>query len=260
MSDIKSTNRLPEAGKVVIITGASKGIGAATAKKLAAEGYRVVVSSRSLENCQLLVDEIQQTGGEALALSCHIGDEEQLQVLVDKTISHWGQLDGLVCNAASNPVYGPAKVVDYKAFELIMRNNVYSAMKLTVLAAKHMPTGGSVVIISSIAGLMGSRMIGAYGVSKAAEMALIRNLALDYGKKGIRVNGVAPGLIETDFSSALMNNPALMNKVHNESALGRVGQPDDIAGPISFLLSDAAAFITGQTIVADGGMVIADPM
>ncbi|MCF6264209.1 MAG: SDR family oxidoreductase [Xanthomonadales bacterium] len=260
MSKNKTTSCMPEAGRVVIITGASKGIGAATAKKLAADGCRVVVSSRSQENCQLLVDEIEQAGGEALAVSCHIGDEEQLQALVDKTINHWGQIDGLVCNAASNPVYGPAKVVDYKAFELIMRNNVYSAMKLTVLAAGHMQSGGAVVIISSIAGLMGSRMIGAYGVSKAAEMALIRNLALDYGKQGIRVNGVAPGLIETDFSSALMNNPALMNKVHNESALGRVGQPDDIAGPICFLLSDCAAFITGQTIIADGGMVIADPL
>lgn len=260
MPSDKTGNCMPDAGKVVVITGASKGIGAATAKKLAAAGCKVVVSSRSQENCQLVVDEIEEAGGEALAVSCHIGDEDQLQGLIDKTVNHWGKVDGLVCNAASNPVYGPAKVVDYKAFELIMRNNVYSAMKLTVLAAKHMTAGSSVVIISSIAGLMGSRMIGAYGVSKAAEMSLIRNLALDYGKKGIRVNGVAPGLVETNFSTALMNNPALMNKVHNESALGRVGQPDDIAGPISFLLSDCASFITGQTIIADGGMVIADPL
>jgi len=173
----------------------------------------------------VVVDEIIENGGEALALSCHIGDETQLQELIDKTVAHWGRIDGLVCNAASNPVYGPAKVVDYKAFELIMRNNVFSAMRLTVMAAKHMQAGSSVVIISSIAGLMGSRMIGAYGVSKAAEMQLIRNLALDYGKQGIRVNGVAPGLVETDFSSALMNNPALLKKVHEDSALGRVGQP-----------------------------------
>ncbi len=246
--------------KVVIITGASKGIGAATAKKLAADGKLVVVSSRSLSNCQQLVDEIESMGGSALAVACHIGDEGQLQNLIDRTIARWGRIDGLVCNAASNPVYGPSKVVDYAAFELIMRNNVYSAMRLTVMAAKHMAAGSSVVIISSIAGLMGSRMLGAYGISKAAEMQLIRNLALDYGKQGIRVNGVAPGLIQTDFSSALFENQALLSKIEHESALGRVGLPDDIAGPICFLLSDAAAFISGQTIVADGGMIISDPL
>ena len=260
MLNQSSDNCLPQAGKVIVITGASKGIGAATAKKLAAAGCKVVVSSRSQDNCQLVVDDIKTAGGEALAISCHIGDEDQLQSLVEKTVTHWGKIDGLVCNAASNPIYGPSKVVDYKAFELIMRNNVYSAMQLTVLAAKHMAAGSSVVIISSIAGLMGSRMIGAYGISKAAEIQLVRNLALDYGKQGIRINGVAPGLVETDFSSALMNNPSLMNKVKNDSALGRVGQPNDIAGPICFLLSDCAAFITGQTIIADGGMVIADPL
>lgn len=246
--------------KVIIITGASKGIGAATAKLLALDGYRIVVSSRSLENCQLVVNEIESNGGTAVAISCHIGDEKQLQELVNKTIALWGRIDGLVCNAASNPVYGPSKVVDYQAFELIMRNNVYSAMRLTAMAAKHMSLGSSVVVVSSIAGLMGSRMIGAYGISKAAEMQLVRNLALDYGNQGIRVNGVAPGLIQTDFSAALLENPKIINKIKNESALGRVGRPEDIAGPISFLLSDKAAYISGQTIIADGGLVIADPL
>ncbi len=246
--------------KVIVITGASKGIGAATAKSLALDGDRIVVSSRSVENCQLVVNEIESKGGTAVAIACHIGDEQQLQALVEKTVALWGRIDGLVCNAASNPVYGPSKVVDYQAFELIMRNNVYSAMRLTAMAAKHMEAGASVVIISSIAGLMGSRMIGAYGLSKAAEMQLVRNLALDYGTQGIRVNGVAPGLIQTDFSTALLENPKLISKIKNESALGRVGLPEDIAGPISFLLSDGAAFISGQTIVVDGGMIIADPL
>ncbi len=249
-----------EHNKVIIITGASKGIGAATAKLLALDGYRIVVSSRSLENCQLIVNEIESNGGAAVAMSCHIGDEQQLQELVNKTIALWGRIDGLVCNAASNPVYGPSKVVDYQAFELIMRNNVYSAMRLTAMAAEHMNPGSSVVVVSSIAGLMGSRMIGAYGISKAAEMQLVRNLALDYGSQGIRVNGVAPGLIQTDFSTALLENPKIINKIKNESALGRVGRPEDIAGPISFLLSDKAVYISGQTIVADGGLVIADPL
>ncbi len=245
--------------RVFIITGSTKGIGYATAELLAAAGASVVISSRKAENCQQALESIQSTGGSALAVPCHVGSEEQLQNLIERTVDHFGRLDGLVCNAASNPVYGPSSKVDYSAFELIMRNNVYSAQRLAALAAGHLPPGGSIVLISSIAGLMGSRLIGTYGLSKSAEMQLVRNLALELGGQGIRVNGVAPGLIETDFSKALMSNQALLDKIKSDSALGRVGQPQDIARVVAFLLSDAAGYVTGQTIIADGGTTIADP-
>ena len=249
-------------GKVVIVTGSSRGIGLATAQLLASMHCRVVVSSRNQEKCEAVVAELTANGFDAIAQACHIGKPSELEALVDNTIQHYGRLDGLVCNAASNPVYGTSASVDRDAFDLIMRNNVYSAQRLAALAAEHMQQhgAGSIVLVSSIAGLTGSRYIGTYAVSKAAEIQLARNLALELGTSGIRVNAVAPGLIDTDFSQALMRNEAMVNQIKNGSALGRVGDPGDIAGVIAFLLSDASRYISGQTIVADGGTLIADPL
>ena len=245
--------------QVYIITGSSRGIGRATAETLAARGAKVVVSSRNRDACQQVADAIIAEGGEALVISCHIGEQEQLENLIDSTVAHFGRLDGLVCNAASNPVFGPSSQVDYQAFEVIMRNNVYSAQKLAFLAAEHMPADGAVVLVSSIAGIQGSRMIGTYGLSKAAQIQLVKNLALELGPAGVRVNGVAPGLIATDFSKALLEHPGLVERVEQQTALGRVGEAMDIATVIAFLLSSDAGYITGQTLIADGGALIADP-
>jgi NAD(P)-dependent dehydrogenase (short-subunit alcohol dehydrogenase family) len=238
--------------KVVIITGATRGIGLATARLLAQMKCRVVISSRNLDKCNTVVEELVNDGAEALAQACHIGKQAELEQLVDSTLRRFGRLDGLVCNAASNPVYGPAAAVEREAFDVIMRNNVFSAQRLSALAAPHMAEqgSGSIVLVSSIAGLTGSRYIGTYAVSKAAQIQLARNLALEFGAAGIRVNAVAPGLIKTEFSQPLMEN----------EALGRVGEPEDIAGVIAFLLSDASRYISGQTLVADGGTLIADPL
>lgn len=250
------------AGKVIIVTGSSRGIGLATVQLLARMKCRVVVSSRNQDTCDAVVAEITGAGGDAMAQACHIGKSSQLEDLVATTLQHFGCLDGLVCNAASNPCYGSSGSVDRDAFDLIMRNNVFSAQRLGAIAAPHMSAqgGGSIVLVSSIAGMAGSRYIGTYAISKAAEIQLARNLALEFGAEGIRVNTVAPGLIETDFSRVLMRNESMLSRINNESALGRTGQPDDIAGVIAFLLSDASRYISGQTLVADGGTLIADPL
>ncbi|MCA1777993.1 MAG: SDR family oxidoreductase [Xanthomonadaceae bacterium] len=189
---------------VTVITGSSRGIGRASAELLAARGHRVVVSSRNQESCESVAEAIRADGGEACAIACHVGHEQQLAGLIEKTITQFGALDNLVLNAASNPVYGSSENVDLKAFDVIMHNNVFSALRLSHLARPHLAKAGqgAIILVSSIAALLGNRVIGAYGLSKAAENQMVRNLALEFGGDGIRVNGVAPGLIRTDFSSA----------------------------------------------------------
>lgn len=246
--------------KVYIVTGSSRGIGRATVEMLAAQGARVVVSSRSRESCEPVAQTIREAGGEAAVIPCHIGHDDQRQALITETLETFGRLDGLVCNAASNPVFGPMSAVDEEAFDLIMRNNVWSGLRLAQLAVDSLPAGGAIVMVGSIAGLRGSRSIGTYGISKAAEIQLVRNLAVELGGRNIRVNCVAPGLIRTDFAKALLDNPRTVQAIERGTPLGRVGEPRDIAGVIAFLLSDASAYVTGQTLVADGGVSIADPL
>ncbi len=248
--------------KVFIITGSSRGIGRATAEQLARDGARVVISSRTAEACSAVAESICEQGGDAIARACHIGKDEQLKQLVDDTVAHYGRLDGLVCNAASNPVYGPLQELERQAFDTIMQNNIWSQIKLCRLAAPHIQQhgGGAIVLVSSVAGLSGQKMLGAYAISKAGGMQLARNLALEYGPQGIRVNAVAPGLIRTDFSQALLANEKQVAMLERTLPAGRVGEPEDIAGVIGFLLSPAASYVTGQTLVADGGMTIAQSM
>ncbi len=251
----------PHRNKVFIITGSSRGIGRATAEQLASQGARVVISSRTQEACELVADNIRKNGGEALPVACHIGKDEQLKLLVDKTLAHYGQLDGLVCNAASNPVYGPMQALERKAFDTIMHNNIWSQIELCKLTIPHLQQQqGSIVLVSSIAGLSGQKMLGGYAISKAGEMQLARNLAIECGPLGVRVNTVAPGLIRTDFSQALLADEKQVAYLERSLPAGRVGEPNDIAGVIGFLLSEAAGYITGQTIVADGGMTISQSL
>jgi len=246
-------------GKVAIVTGSSRGIGKAVAESFAEAGGKVVVSSRTEEACQPVAEGIAAKGGQALVVPCHIGRKEQLQSLVDKTVEAWGRIDVLVCNAAINPVYGPLADISDEAFDKIMGTNVRSTLQLCNLTLPIMAEagGGSVVIVSSIAGLRGSLVIGAYGMSKAAEAALARNLALEWGPKNIRVNAIAPGLIRTDFAKALVEDPERQRRAAEKTPLRRIGEPEDIAGVALFLASRAGAFVTGQTIVADGGEMVA---
>jgi NAD(P)-dependent dehydrogenase (short-subunit alcohol dehydrogenase family) len=245
-------------GKVAIVTGSSRGIGRSIAEHLAAHGARVVVSSRKLPACEEVVNAIRSAGGEAIALAANIGDKAQLEYLVAETRKRFGPIDILVCNAASNPYFGPMSGLPDDAFQKILQNNIVSNHWLANLVLPEMAQrkDGAVIIVSSIGGIKGSAVLGAYCISKAADMQLARNLAVEWGKQNIRVNCIAPGLVKTDFARALWDNPKLLAHTEATTPLGRIGEPDDIGGIAVFLASRAGAFVTGQTIVADGGVTI----
>jgi NAD(P)-dependent dehydrogenase (short-subunit alcohol dehydrogenase family) len=244
--------------KVAIVTGSSRGIGRSIAEHFAAYGAKVVVSSRKLPACEEVVSAIRAAGGEAIAVPANISDKSQLENLVAETRKHFGRIDILVCNAASNPYFGPMSGLPDDAFQKILQNNIVSNHWLANLVLPEMAQrkDGVVIIVSSIGGLKGSAMLGAYCVSKAADMQLARNLAVEWGKQNIRVNCIAPGLVKTDFARALWDNPKLLAQTEATAPLGRIGEPDDIGGIAVFLASRASAFVTGQTIVADGGVTI----
>ncbi|RWI54738.1 MAG: SDR family oxidoreductase [Mesorhizobium sp.] len=242
-------------GKVAIVTGSSRGIGRAIAEGLAAAGAKVVVSSRTQADCDIVATAIREDGGKALGIAANISRHDDLVRLVSSTRDVWGKIDILVCNAASNPYFGPASGLGDDVFDKVMRNNVLSSIWLCNLVAPEMleRRDGAIVLVSSISGLQGEPNIGTYGLSKAADMALARNLAMEYGPNNVRINCIAPGLIQTDFSRALYENPALRAEYEAKTPLRRLGLPQDIAGIAVMLASRAGAFVTGQTIVADGG-------
>jgi dehydrogenase/reductase SDR family protein 4 len=245
-------------GKVAIVTGSTRGIGRATVGQLARAGASVVVSSRKAEACAATLAELRQEGAKAIAVPAHVGRKQDLDRLVAGTLDAFGRIDILVCNASTNPVYGPLADLTDEGFDKVMETNVKGTFWLCNMAIPHMAAtgGGSVIIISSIAGLRGSLTIGAYGISKAAEAALTRNLALEWGPRGVRVNAIAPGLVRTDFAKALVDDPIRLERAQSRTPLRRIGEPDDIAGIVHFLASPAAAYVTGQVIVADGGETI----
>ena len=245
-------------GKVALITGSTKGIGRSIAEEMARQGAKVVISSRKAEVCEQVAGELKAEGFEAIAIPCHVGKKDQLQNLVDKTIEAWGKIDVLVCNAATNPVYGPTAEMTDEAWDKIMDTNVKGTFWLTNMVLPGMAERGegAVVLLSSIAGIRGNTTIGTYGVSKAAEAALARNLAVEWGPKGIRVNSIAPGIVQTDFAKALTEDPVRIKRAQEKTPLRRLGDPIDIAGLAVFLSTKASAYITGQVIVADGGETI----
>ncbi len=245
-------------GKVAVVTGSSRGIGRATVEALAAAGARVVVSSRKAAACETVADAIRAKGGEAIVIPCNISEKADLMRLADETEQALGPIDILVCNAASNPVYGALGDVSDDAFDKIMANNVKASFWLCNRVVPTMATrgGGSVILISSIVGLKGSKTIGAYAISKAADVQLARNYAVEWGPQNVRINCISPGLIRTDFAQALFDSPGADKFIKNTTPLGRAGEPEDIAGVVVFLASPAGRFITGQNIVADGGVTI----
>ena len=248
-------------GKTAIVTGSSRGIGRAIAERLAEHGARVVISSRKAAPCEEVAQAVNARHGDgrAIAVPANIASKEDLQRLVDETIQAFGQIDILVCNAASNPYAGPMAGISDEQFEKILRNNVLANHWLVQMVAPGMVErrDGAVLVISSIGGLRGNALIGAYNVSKAADMQLVRNLAVEFGPSNVRVNCIAPGLVQTDFARYLWENPELLKQVTDPAPLKRIGQPDEIAGAAVFLCSKAAAYTTGQTLVVDGGLTIA---
>ena len=248
-------------GRVAVVTGGSRGIGRAICLRLAQHGAKVVVSSRKVDACQVVVDEIVAACAMAVPPAASISRKEELQGLVDATVAAWGQIDVLVCNAALNPYFGPSQAIPDDAYDRIMNGNVRSNLWLSQMVAPAMAErgDGSIIFISSIGGFRGSPMLGIYGVSKAADMQLARALAVEWGPSGVRVNAIAPGLVRTDFARALWEDPANLKRRTRDSPLQRIGEPDEIAGAAVFLASRAAGFMTGQTIVIDGGVLAGPP-
>ena len=249
-------------GKVAVVTGGSRGIGRAICLRLAEHGARVVVSSRKLDACQEVVDAITARGGTAVARICHIAKKEDLHALADATESQWGGIDILVCNAAVNPYFGPAAGMSDEAFDRVMNCNVRSNFWLANRVVPGMAErgrGGSVIIISSVGGFQGSNKIGAYNISKAADMQLARNIAIEWGRQAVRANCIAPGLVRTDFARALWEDPGILARTVKHSPLQRIGEADEIAGAAVFLAAPASGFMTGQTLVIDGGRLAGYP-
>ena len=250
-------------GMTAVITGSTKGIGKAIAQRMAEQGANVVVSSRKEDQCVAVADEINRDwakkGNKAVPIACHIGHKDQLRALADKAAAAFGGVDVLVCNAAVNPYYGPSKDIPDSAFDRIMESNIRSNFWLCHMVLPQMVErrSGSIIIISSIGGLRGSMTLGAYAISKAADMQLARNLAAEYGPHNIRANAIAPGLVRTDFARALWEDEDNLKRRTATTPLRRIGEPDEIAGAAVLLATKAGSFITGQTLVVDGGVCIA---
>lgn len=248
-------------GKSAMVTGSSRGIGKQIAYRLAEHGANVVVSSRKQDACDAAAAEINDKLGRkaAIAVAANIAAKQALQNLVDETNRAFGKIDICICNAASNPYFGPMSGITDDQFMKILQNNIVSNHWLINMCAPQMRErrDGAVIIISSVGGLKGSPVIGAYDISKAADMQLARNLAVEFGADNVRVNTIAPGLVQTDFAKALWENPEILKASTSRAALKRIGQPDEIAGMAVLLASQAGAFLTGQTIIIDGGVMAA---
>ena len=244
-------------GRVALLTGASKGMGLAMAEALAEHGAKVMISSRKLDQCEAAASAINERCGEerVSAFACNIGYKEQLQALVEATRSRLGKIDILVGNAGINPFYGSMSDLPDEAFQKILSSNVVSNHWLCQLVAPDMieKGRGSIMITSSVGAFSPSETLGAYAISKAADIALIRNLALEWGPKGVRVNAICPGLVKTDFAKALWDNPEASKRATEQTPLRRFGEPEDFKGLVVYLASDASAYMTGQALTVCGG-------
>jgi NAD(P)-dependent dehydrogenase (short-subunit alcohol dehydrogenase family) len=246
-------------GKSAVVTGSSRGIGKAIAEAFAAHGANVIISSRKPDACHRVAAEINSRGqGRAAAVPANVGSKADLETLIAASRELFGHIEILVCNAASNPYYGPMSGISDEQFEKILRNNILSNHWLAQLVAPGMleRRNGSIILISSMGAFRGSPVIGAYNISKAADLQLARNLAVEYGSHNVRVNCIAPGLIRTDFARALWEDEKILARALNGTPLGRIGDPEDVAGAAVFLASNAARYVTGQSIIVDGGATV----
>ena len=245
-------------GKTAIVTGSTKGIGRAIAVALAEAGAKVAVSSRDAGRVAETAQSLTDSGHTVIGIPCNVGRKDELQNLVDQTKAQLGPIDILICNAAINPYYGPAMEIPDDVFAKVMHTNIQAQLWLTQMVVPDMKAqkDGAIILISSIGGLRGSDVIGAYNISKAADIQLAKNLAVELGPDNIRVNAIAPGLVKTDFARALWENPEFAEPRIAATPLRRLGEPEDIAGAAVFLASNAGCWTTGQTIVIDGGATV----
>ena len=264
MTKAKAMNLFDLTGRTAIITGSTRGLGRAIAEAYAGAGANVVISSRTQSECDRVAGDINAACGaeRAIGIAASISDKSALEGLVTAARQRFGQVDILVCNAATNPYYGPMSGISDDQFRKILDNNVLSNHWLIGMVAPEMAArkDGAIVIISSVGGMVGSDSIGAYNISKAADFQLVRNLAVELGPQNIRVNAIAPGVIRTDFARALWEDPKAEAALNRRIALGRIGEPAEIAGTALYLAADAGRYITGQAIVVDGGMTIKAPL
>ena len=242
-------------GKTALITGSSRGIGKAIAMAMVDAGARVVISSRKLDACEAVAAEINDAGGEAMALPCNVSDRDSLRTLVGEVIDAWGRIDILVCNAAINPYFGTLQDIDEGAFDKIMETNVKNQLWLCnmVIPAMAERREGSVIIVSSVGAMKGTKNLGAYSISKGADITIARNLAVEWGESQVTVNCIAPALIRTDMARALWEDPERYKKACELYPLGRIGEPEEVAGAAVFLAAPSGRFVPGQTIIVDGG-------
>jgi dehydrogenase/reductase SDR family member 4 len=244
--------------KVALITGSTRGIGLSIAENFAKQGAKVVIASRKAEECEKVTARLNAAGHQALAVPCDVGKNDQQKRMVETVLAKWGRIDSLVCNAATNTHFGGMGKASDEAYEKIMAVNVKSVWQLTSMVIPQMAArkDGTVIIVGSIAGLKGNPLLGLYGVGKAALFSMVRNLAAEWGPSNIRVNAIAPGLVKTDFAKALWENDDLRKAREAATPLRRIGDPDDIGGIAVMLAARAGAFMTGQVLVADGGVTI----
>jgi NAD(P)-dependent dehydrogenase (short-subunit alcohol dehydrogenase family) len=254
------TSSISLEGKVVVVTGASRGIGEAIARAAAAAGAKVALASRKQADLDQVAAAIRDAGGSALAIATHTGKRDEVARLFARVREELGGADGLVNNAAANPYFGPLLDVPEPAFDKTFEVNVKGYFHAATEFVKQLRAtgkpGGSMVHVASVMGRRGAPFQGVYAMTKAAVISMSQTFAAELGSSRIRSNAVAPGLIETRFAAAIVGNPALRDRIVSRTPLGRHGQPDEIAGAVVFLLSDASSFVTGETLVIDGGFSI----
>ncbi len=254
----RATDRFRLDGRVALVTGASRGIGEAIARAFADAGAKVVLSSRKQEDLERVAAGIKASGGDAYACAAHAGKAEDLRALVAKAVEQYGRIDVLVNNAGTNPVFGPIISVDERAWDKIFEVNLRGFFFLSKEVAQVMSDkgGGTIINMASVAGIKPGVGLGAYSISKAGVIMLTRVLAQEWTGLNIRVNALAPGVIKTKFAEALYSSPELEEEILRGISIKRLGEPDDIVGAALFLASDASAYVTGQTLVVDGGGVM----